>query len=209
MPTTLSRYQNDSAKIRGDDAADVFGGDRCERRAALGEAEDVVAVRLAPRREMIEEVLVVERDVHVRGGQIRAACVLFDAALRIEVRHGEAAAGEQLGVRQRADDCVLDVARRERVDEIAAVLELALEVLPVVGHAERTVAAAQRRAQCRPDCSDRLRRPPRRDGRSPAPLASWDVASDSARGTSRRAADAVPPSRPGRRSLRPRGCAGK
>jgi hypothetical protein len=63
------------------------------------------------------------------------------------VWHGEPAAGQKLGVRQGADDRVLYTARGERIDEIPAVLELALEVFPVVGDPERTIAAAQRGAQ--------------------------------------------------------------
>jgi hypothetical protein len=45
-------------------------------------------------------------------------------------------------MRQRADDRVLYTARGERIHEIPAVLELALEVLPVVGDSECTLAAA-------------------------------------------------------------------
>ena len=52
-------------------------------------------------------------------------------------------------MRQCADDSVLYTVAAERIDEIAAVVELALEVLPVVGDAERAVAAAQRGAKRR------------------------------------------------------------
>jgi hypothetical protein len=98
---------------------------------------------------MAEEILVIERHVDVRRGKRRAARVLFDAAFAVEMRHGEPTAGQLLGVRQRADDRVLDAASGQRIDEVAAVLELALEVLPVVGDAECAVATAQRGAQRR------------------------------------------------------------
>jgi hypothetical protein len=94
-----------------------------------------------------EEVLVVERDVHIRRREVHAARVLLDASFRVEVRHAEPTAGELLRVRQRADDGVLYTAGHERIDEVAALIELALVMFPVVGHAERAVAAAQSGAQ--------------------------------------------------------------
>jgi hypothetical protein len=59
------------------------------------------------------------------------------------VRHAEPAAGQQFHVRQSAYDRVLYTAGLERVDQIPTVLELALEVFPVVSDAERAVAVAE------------------------------------------------------------------
>jgi hypothetical protein len=58
------------------------------------------------------------------------------------MRHLEPAAGKLFHVRQRADDGVLYTARAQRIDKVASVVVLALEVFPVVGDPECAVAAA-------------------------------------------------------------------